>query len=355
MRLKFATGSLFARLTLILIVGLLAVQLITLVLHMQEREHWMGMAAAHGHSAGAGGLPSRFLWHLGLTLLTVIGLALLAVRWVTRPLQRLADAANALAHDLDAPALDTRGPAEVRRAAEAFNFMQQRLRDHVNARSRALAAVSHDLRTPLTRLRLRAELIEDPQLQARQLADIDTMRAMVDSVLSYLRGMDDDEPRQPIDMPALLHSLVADEQELGRPVFLAFEPEVSASKAFVAPPCLGGLASLRRAIGNLIDNAVIHGGSATLRLEHVAGVWRVSVEDCGPGIPASDLSRVTEPFVRLDPSRSLATGGVGLGLAIVRDVARRHGGELSLSNRPEGGLCATLLLPDQHPQTIPMP
>lgn len=347
MRLKIGRllpDSLFARLTLVLVTGLLATQLVTLWLHLQERAHWVGMAMQHTGAAGHD-WPARFLWHLGLTLLTVVGLALLAVRWVIRPLQQLADAANAFAHDLEAPALTVAGPIEARQAAEAFNFMQQRLRGLVQDRSRALAAVSHDLRTPLTRLRLRVEMAEDADLQARMLADIDTMRAMVDAVLSYLRGRDDSEPVQRIDLHALLSSLVADEQELGRPVHLA---TLDPAPAAETPIFCGRLASLQRAVANLVDNAVIHGGSATLALQRVPGAWHILVEDAGPGIAETDLDRVMEPFVRLDASRNLATGGVGLGLAIVRDAIQHEGGQLVLANRRPSGLCATLVLPDRR-------
>lgn len=335
-------GSLFGRLTLILVAGLLSTQLISLVLHLQERAALLGLAGAHGHASDLlDGLPGRLVLHLALTLVAVIGVSLIAVRWVTRPLQQLADAATAFAHDLDVAPLDTSGPAEVQRAAEAFNFMQQRLRQLVQDRSRALAAVSHDLRTPLTRLRLRAELVGDAALQDRLNADIDTMQAMINSVLAYLRGQDESEPVQHIDMAALLDSLVEDEHALGRPVLLVNHVEAMAA----ITPYAGRLSMLKRAIANLIDNAVTHGSAAYLDLRTSPEAWYITVEDDGPGIAAADLQRVTEPFVRLDNSRSLATGGVGLGLTIVRDAALRHGGRLELANRPQGGLRATLMLP----------
>jgi signal transduction histidine kinase len=335
-------GSLFGRLTLILVAGLLSTQLISLMLHLQERAALLGLAGAHSH-AGAllDGLPGRFALHLALSMVAVIGVSLIAVRWVTRPLQQLAEAATAFAHDLDAAPLHTGGPAEVQRAAEAFNFMQQRLRQLVQDRSRALAAVSHDLRTPLTRLRLRTELVGDPALQDRLNADIDTMQAMINSVLAYLRGQDESEPVQRIDMAALLHSLVEDEHALGRPVRLLnhLEPVTAIT------PYAGRLSMLKRAITNLIDNAVTHGSTVQLALRASPEAWTIVVEDDGPGIAPADLQRVTEPFVRLDNSRNLATGGVGLGLTIVRDAALRHGGRLELTNRPQGGLRATLVLP----------
>jgi signal transduction histidine kinase len=341
--LRLLPGSLLGRLTMILVAGLLSTQLISLMLHLQERAALLGLTGAHSHaSALLDGLPGRFALHLALTLVAVIGVSLIAVRWVTRPLQQLAEAATAFAHDLDAAPLATSGPAEVQRAAEAFNFMQQRLRQLVQDRSRALAAVSHDLRTPLTRLRLRTELVGDPALQDRLNADIDTMQAMINSVLAYLRGQDESEPVQRIDMAALLHSLVEDEHALGRPVRLLdpLEPMTLA-------PYAGRLSMLKRAITNLIDNAVTHGTAVQLALRASPEAWTIVVEDDGPGIAPADLPRVTEPFVRLDNSRNLATGGVGLGLTIVRDAALRHGGRLELANRPQGGLRATLVLPQR--------
>lgn len=344
MRLSLSTWlpkSLFGRMTLILVVGLFSVQLVSLFLHMQERASLLVAGHFHSGMPGLEAVPVRFLWHLALTLVAVIGLSLIAVRWVTKPLQKMATAATAFAHDLDVAPLEETGPAEARRAAEAFNFMQKRLRKLVVERGRALAAMSHDLRTPLTRMRLRAELVEDPVLRGKLNADIDAMQSMVDGVLSYLRGIEDGEPVQTIDMEALLHSIVEDERVLGRPVELGERTPDGGSSA----PYAGKLSILRRAITNLVNNAVAYGQAVTVRLHDSPEALQVVVEDDGPGIPEADLERVTEPFVRLDESRSLDTGGVGLGLAIVRDAAAYHGGQLILENRREGGLRASLVLP----------
>jgi signal transduction histidine kinase len=334
--------SLFGRMTLILVAGLFAAQLATLFLHLQERASLM---AASGHvqpgMLSLEAMPVRFVWHLLLTLVAVIGVSLIAVRWITKPLQQMAVAATTFAHDLDAAPLEESGPTEVRRAAAAFNFMQTRLRQLVVERGRALAAVSHDLRTPLTRMRLRAELVDDPALQKKLNADIDAMQAMVNGVLAYLRGLEDSEPVQTINIDALLHSIVEDERSLGRAVEIA----QAAAGAATAEPYAGKLSILRRAIANLIDNAVAHGQTVTVRLEDSPAELRIVIDDDGPGIPEADLARVTEPFVRLDVSRSLDTGGVGLGLAIVRDAAAYHGGRLILENPAEGGLRAILVLP----------
>ncbi|OHC61649.1 MAG: hypothetical protein A2040_11025 [Rhodocyclales bacterium GWA2_65_19] len=329
--MRLIPSSLFGRLTLILVAGMLAAQFTSLWLHMEERQ----MLLAQGYSQIAG-VPTRFWMHLALTLGAVIAVALVAVRLVTRPLQRLAAAADAFGRDLESPPLEESGPTETRRAAEAFNRMQGRIKRLVAERSRALAAVSHDLRTPLTRMRLRAELVDDEDLRAQIGADIDDMQAMVESTLDYLRGLRENEAVQEIDIEALLQSLATDEQALGRPVAL---------EAGAVAPFAGRLSALRRALANLVDNAVKYGGAARMRVEDGPDALRLAVEDSGPGIPEDALASVVEPYIRLETSRSRATGGVGLGLAIARDAARLHGGDLRLENRPEGGLRALLILP----------
>jgi len=337
---RLVPASLFGRLTLILVVGLLAAQFASLWLHLDEMTAMM-----HGGHLHAAALPSRFGIHLALTLVAVVLVSLLGVRLVTRPIKRLAEAADAFGRDLDSPPLEESGPAETRRAAEAFNRMQLRLRRLIAERSRALAAVSHDLRTPLTRLRLRAELVDDEALRAQINADIDDMQAMVEATLDYLRGLGENEAVQGIDIEALLQSLVADEQALGRPVTLA-----GGETAIHAAPYRGRLSALKRAVANLVDNAVKYGQEAQVAVVDDTDALRIVVADRGPGIAAADLERVVEPYVRLETSRSRATGGVGLGLAIARDAARLHGGELLLENRADGGLRATLILPRQPHQ-----
>jgi len=328
---RLLPASLFGRLTLILVAGMLTAQIVILWLHLNERAMLIQQGQVHLPD-----LPSRFGIHLALTVAAVIVVSLVAVRLVTRPFQHLAEAADAFGRDLESPPLPETGPTETRRAAEAFNRMQERLRRLIAERSRALAAVSHDLRTPLTRLRLRAELVDDEALRAQINGDIDDMQAMVEATLDYLRGLRENEPLQSIDMEALLASMVADEQALGRPVTLT---------GMAVAPYVGRLSALKRALGNLIDNALKYGHEAHLVIDDGAAALSLIVEDRGPGIPEADLARVVEPYVRLETSRSRATGGVGLGLAIARDAAQLHGGELRLENRPAGGLRATLLLP----------
>lgn len=333
--------SLSGRMMLILVLGLLAAQGVSLLLHLNERASLMAAGHIHPGMPAFDALPLRFLLHVALTMGTVIAVSVVAIRWATRPLQQMTDAATAFAHDLDAPAIEESGPIEVRRAAHAFNFMQQRLRRLVVERGRALAAVSHDLRTPLMRMRLRAELVDDPALKDKLNADIDSMQAMVNGVLAYLRGLEDAEPAQLINMEALLSSIIDDERGLGREVALVERVRGSAAAA----PYHGKLSILKRAITNIVDNAVAHAAHVTVRIEDTAQLLQVVIEDDGPGIPEAKLERVTEPFVRIDGARRLDTGGVGLGLAIARDAAAYHGGELILSNRASGGLRVCLSLP----------
>jgi signal transduction histidine kinase len=342
--------SLFGRLTLIFAAGLVLLQCVTMVLHLHDRATLRALLEASGLLAQA---PPEVLaqlqlpkaWHpvlmLSTILAVVLGVALLAVRWVTRPLQQLADAAQAFGQHLEGPPLPTTGPLEARQAAAAFNTMQQQVRELVGERSRALEAVSHDLRTPLTRLRLRTELVDSDSLRRQMHQDIDAMDAMVAGVLGYLRGLHSSEDLQKIDLTALIGSLIDDHQALQHPV--AWAPPGRPASAVVVH---ARLESLRRALGNLIDNAVTYGGTAQVGLYSGQSCSVcIQVDDSGPGIAPADLGRVLQPYVRLDTSRSPGSGGVGLGLAVAHQAALAHGGTLALSNRAEGGLRATLCLP----------
>ncbi len=223
--------------------------------------------------------------HLLVTLLIVVAVVMLAVREATKPLQKLAQAADTLGIDLDAPPLAETGPTETRRAAQAFNHMQERIRRLLGERSRALAAVSHDLRTPLTRLRLRTELVEDPKLRSQMEADLEAMAAMLDATLDYLRDIGDKEPPCLIDINALVLSLIDDASILGQEIQLE-----GAARA----PYSGHLTGLRRALQNLIDNAFKYGRSARIRIEDSSYVLSLAVEDEGPGIPEAELARVNQ-------------------------------------------------------------
>ncbi|WP_301101923.1 ATP-binding protein [Propionivibrio sp.] len=295
---------------------------------------WVRISAAS--EGGAPAFSNDLVTNLLITMLIVIVVVMIAVRQATRPLKDLAIAADTLGRDLDAAPLDNKGPTEVRRTVQAFNRMQARIKRLVDERSRALAAVSHDLRTPLTRLRLRAELVGDNSLRDQMAVDLDLMSAMIDATLDYLRGLQDNEAVRPIDMNALLQSLVDDAAVLGKAISV---------DGLAQWPYTGRLSALRRALQNLIDNAIKYGRSARLRIEDSAIALRIIVDDEGPGITPEELVRVTEAYYRPDASRSRETGGVGLGLSIVKDIALMHGGKLLLTNRPKGGLSAILALP----------
>lgn len=290
----------------------------------------------HGLGAEPFAWPWRLLLTLAVLLASVIALTLLAVRWLTRPLAVLATAADDLGRDMHRPPLPEDGPTEVRRAAAAFNTMQARLQTYLRERERMLAAVSHDLRTPITRLRLRTELIKDEALRTKFAHDLAEMEAMTAAALDFLRGVNKDEPVQPVDVMALLESLQADMEEAGH----AVQVQGQAVAPYPARPL-----ALKRCLVNLIENAIKYGARAEVRVEDSAGQLRFVVADNGLGIPEAEIERVFEPFYRIEGSRSRTTGGVGLGLSVARDVARAHGGELTLRNRVTGGLEAILTLP----------
>jgi signal transduction histidine kinase len=285
-------------------------------------------------------LPWGLVLALAVLLLTMLGLSWLAVRWVVKPLHVLAQAAQGLGEDIARAPLPEDGPREVRQAAVAFNTMQKRLARFIDERTRMLTALSHDLKTPLTRMRLRTELLDDDEARTRFEADLQEMEAMVTQTLDFMRGLGGHEARTAVDINALLSSLQADNQAMGRVLRLEGRAEA---------PCTGVPSLLRRALGNLVDNAVLYGGSATLRVEDHPDRLLLQVLDSGPGIPESELERVFEPYHRLEGSRSRATGGTGLGLGIARSIARLHGGDVVLHNRPTGGLQALLSLPRGGP------
>jgi len=281
-------------------------------------------------------LPLRVALSLGVLLATVLVLSFVAVRWVVRPLQDLTAAAQALGQDLNQPPLPEDGPREVRQAAQAFNTMQQRLLAFINDRTRVLTALSHDLKTPLTRMRLRADLMDDDDLRLRFESDLKEMETMVTHTLDFMRGLGGNEARTPVDMAALLATLQADNQAMGRQVQV---------QGHASQPVLGVAHLLKRALGNLVDNAVLYGGQATVSVQESAGLLTLHIQDAGPGMPSEELERVFDPFYRLEASRSRATGGTGLGLGIARNILRTHGGDVVLHNLPQGGLDAVVTLP----------
>jgi signal transduction histidine kinase len=280
-------------------------------------------------------------WDLLIGLLVLLAAVLLvsffAVRWLTRPLSALAHAADELGKDIRRPALEESGPAEVRRAARAFNNMQRRLSRFVEERTRILAAVSHDLKTPITRMRLRVESIDDEALRVKFERDLDEMQTLVQGSLDFMRGMALQEKTQPVDIDALLESLQGDAEDMGYTV------TVSGS---TLSPYPGKPLALKRCLRNLVENAIRYGNEARIEVQDSTETLSIRVLDSGPGLPEDALEKVFEPFFRLDSSRNPETGGTGLGLSIARNIARGHGGELTLRNRPAGGgIEALLVLP----------
>jgi signal transduction histidine kinase len=289
-------------------------------------------------SPGAPLPPSLMINLILLVVMLVIALYVVA-RSITLPLSRLALAADNLGRSILQPKLAEEGARELRHAARAFNTMQDRLHRYLDSRTRVLAAMSHDLKTPLTRLRLQVETqIDDPALQARFGRELDEMESMVRGALALFRGLNDEEALEPVDINLLLETVRGEFVEMGKDVTLE-------GRAF--GPLSGKPQALKRCLTNLVANAVKFGSRARM-LVRDGPQLEISVCDNGPGIPAEELEKVFEPFYRVESSRNRDTGGTGLGLSIARDVTQAHGGSLTLQNRPEGGLEARLTLP-RHP------
>ena len=282
------------------------------------------------------GFSRQFLISMALMAVIILGVSIWVVRRVTEPLSSLAAAAERLGRDVTAPPLPETGTIETRQASRAFNEMQVHLRHLIENRTRLLAAISHDLRTPLTLLRLRAENIEDTQEREKMLATIIEMNAMLDATLTFARDEAVTEPRRRTDITALLQSITDDMSDAGLPVTMKAAPSIICE-------CIPGV--LKRAFSNLIDNAIKYGKAAEVALETTSKGIEITIDDEGPGIPEQELSRVFEPFYRLEESRNRDTGGIGLGLAIAQSIVQSHGGTLKLANRPAGGLRALVRLP----------
>ncbi|MBT5048169.1 MAG: HAMP domain-containing protein [Rhodospirillaceae bacterium] len=277
------------------------------------------------------------LTSISLMVVAVILLSIWVVRRMTQPFRRFAAAAQILGKNIHAPPLNLEGPSEVTDAAKAFNDMQERLQRFVENRTRMLAAISHDLRTPITRLRLRAELAEDGEDRAKILTTLDEMEAMIASTMSFARDDADTEPARIVDLTALLESISDDFTDMGKNVELT-------AQAGILYECRPN--AIKRALTNLIENAVNYGGNARIRLDTEGTGLVIIIDDDGPGIPPDRLDRVFDPFFRLEESRSAATGGIGLGLSVVQTIINAHGGEISIINRQDCGLRAVVKLPN---------
>lgn len=268
--------------------------------------------------------------------LGILAISVILVRWMVGPLRSLANAAARVGIDVSAPGMPEEGPREVRDAARAFNQMQERIRRLLVDRTQTLAAVSHDLKTPITRLRLRAEFIADQELRREVGDDLGEMEAMIDSVLALLRDHAQEGETKIVDIAAILETICDHQSDAGHVVKLA-------CPAVVPLPCKP--LAIKRALSNLIDNAVRYGGNANVTLIDEEREIRILIEDNGPGIPPGEIEKVFNPFFRLEGSRSRDTGGTGLGLTISRTIVRAHGGDVRLENRPDGGLVAFVTLP----------
>ena len=279
---------------------------------------------------------SQAILSTALMTIAVALLSLWVVRRMTRPLRALAKASESLGRDVNSPPLEAVGPLEVQQAVHAFNEMQRRLRRLIDNRTRMLAAISHDLKTPITLLRLRAEYIEDAEEKQKTLATLAEMESMIGSTLAFAREDAGQEEPRVVDLPSLVESICDDMADAGRPVAFEEAPQLK----YRCRPL-----ALKRAVSNVIDNAVKYGGNARVKVSSHPSFVEIVVDDDGPGIPEAELKEVFAPFYRLERSRSRETGGAGLGLSLARTAAHAHGGEITLANRLEGGLRAIIQLP----------
>lgn len=302
---------------------------------------WLDVRADEGQ-AGMHAMPASLVVDYLLRLylirfVAVCAVAFVAVRFALKPLTQLARAAEALGRDIHRPPLAVDGPSEVRSAAESFNAMQRQLIDSFAGRARFLGAVSHDLRTPLTRLRLRTEMLPDPEWRDRLRGDLDEMESMVRSALDAVRGVEVTEPRRGIDLDSMLEGLAEDARDTGQAVVI---------RGHASAPVSGFARNLKRCLQNLLDNAAHYSGGAPVTIDVRDGkdAVRIVVSDTGPGLPDDWLERVFEPY-RRGAHADRDDGGTGLGLTIARSIATLHGGTLTLRNRDGGGLDAILALP----------
>jgi len=279
---------------------------------------------------------SRWLLYAVMFPLCLGLLAYVVARMATRPLGGLARAATALGADINQPPLPETGPSELRDAAAAFNVMQSRIRSYVEERTEMLAAIAHDLQTPLTRLRLRLEKVADEGLREKLVADLGAMQGMIREGLDLATSLDTGGMMQRVDLDSLLSSVCADAVDAGQDVTLSGQTRVSIPAIPIA---------LQRCLANLIDNAVKYGRYARVTATREGNKAVIRLNDGGPGIPDAQIEKAFDPFYRIETSRSRATGGTGLGLTIARNIARKHGGALILRNAVGGGLECTLTLP----------
>lgn len=349
-------ASLFGRMAVLLLVAVLSSHLLALTLLFEvlpRPEHWPPGPPPPSTATPLATAPSPppphhpahpkppvlpftpgFLLDVGVRLGVLMLAAWLGARWLTAPIRQLAQAAQELGEDIQRPPLAESGTSECREATRVFNQMQQRIVAQIQERERFVAAMSHDLRTPLTRLRLRSEALPGSE-RAAMVRDVTEMETLLATTLDYLRGTSQPEGRQMVDMEALVQSLADDAQDVGQPVTVT---------GHAAPlPCQP--MAVRRCLDNLVSNALRYGHTAHITLTDAPNQLVIEITDQGPGLPPEELDQVLQPFYRVDSSRHRDHGGIGLGLSIANDIAKRHGHPLAMSNPPSGGLCVRLTLP----------
>jgi signal transduction histidine kinase len=277
-------------------------------------------------------------WLLKVTAAFVFvgAVALFFIRRIGRPMNQLTAAARRFADGMEATEVAEDGPIDLRRAIRSFNAMQRQVAGEMARRTGTLAAISHDVRTPLTALRVKAEMVDDPALRESLIGSVERMERITASALEYLKGESRAEPMRAVDLSALLESECAEFEELGYDVSFVGEHGIQTT---CRPEALA------RAARNLIDNAIKYGGSARVSVRVESGFVEIAVADEGPGIPQDERRRAIEPFERLSTARETGSGGFGLGLAIVRAIAEGHEGELALTKNEPHGLIATIRLP----------
>jgi len=296
-------------------------------------DHWVTVQP--GERAGLAPWQQRLMLWFAVSAVAMIPLAYFFARGLVRPMASFAEAAERFGRDPRAPPITVKGSSEIVMAATAFNQMQGRLQRYVEDRTSMVAAIAHDLRTPLTRLRFRIEAAPE-EAQVKMNADIDQMEAMIAATLTFVRDAQADPTRTRLELSSLLESIVDDMAETGADVRVE-----TAEKVIIDADSL----ALRRLLTNLLENAVKYGCRARATLAVHDRLAEIDIDDDGPGVPVKELNRVFDPFYRREPSRSRETGGIGLGLSVARSIARAHGGDVELTNRPKGGLTAKVTLP----------
>ena len=300
---------------------------------------WLNVYSMIPPTSPAVAIPSLITIAIMAVLLVVI--VIFMVRRATRPVAKLADSAERFGRGEEVGLLPEMGPEDIRQATRAFNQMQERLTRFVKDRTRMLAAITHDLRTPITSLRIRAEMIEDEEAREKILETLAEMQSLTEAALDFARQEASDEPTRSIDLVALVDSLCADLADVGQAV--EFKNNMPERLPYACHPL-----ALKRALRNVIENAVRYGEQAEVDISFTDQEVCINVSDKGPGIPEDEREQIFEPFFRLEESRSRETGGIGLGLAIARTIIRSHGGDITISDGDQGGARFSLCLPQQN-------